>query len=161
MLVLFTCALTLLYMPSVLYGIDFKEKSTNPENQRIRIKKENENKFSLSEEQMRDYEQKLTSYFEEERPFLKQNYKINQLSNDIDIPVHHLSMFINEKYNLSYSNFVNRARIDHIIAIFGDEKWKQLTLEGIAKESSFSFRNTFIRAFKKYLGQTPSEFFQS
>lgn len=157
MLVLFTCALTLLYKPFVLYGIDFDLTDKSDK----QAKKEIENKFSLTEEQMLDYEERITSFFENERPFLKQNYKIKQLSEDIDIPAHHLSLFINEKYDLSYSNFVNRARIDHIVAVFGNEKSKQLTLEGLAKESGFNSRNTFIRAFKKYLGQTPSEYFQS
>lgn len=162
MLVLFSTALTLLYKPSVLYGIqmELRDQSLNSTENTSAILKESESKFTLTEEQMREYDSTLKTFFKEEQPFLNRNYKINMLSNDINIPVHHLSLFINQKYGLSYSSLINRARIDHILANFDIEKHQQLTLEGLAKEAGFNSRNTFIRAFKKYLGHTPSNYFQ-
>lgn len=148
--VLLSTALTLMFHPSVLYGMGLDIQKQQDKNG---------NTFSLSNEQMICYEQTITSFFKDERPFLNCDYKINKLSEDIGVPVHHISYFINYTYGLSYSNFINRARIDHIISIYQDEKYRQLTLEGIAKEAGFNSRNTFIRAFKKYIGVTPSDYF--
>lgn len=139
-----------MFHPSVLYGMGLDiQKQQN----------KNGNTFSLSNEQMICYERTITFFFKDERPFLNCDYKINKLSEDIGIPVHHISYFINHTYGLSYSNFINRARIDYLVSIYQYKKYRQLTLEGIAKEAGFNSRSTFIRAFKKYMGVPPSDYF--
>lgn len=104
------------------------------------------------------YKSTLEKYMANEKPFLKQGYSITDLSAETGIPQHHLSALLNRVYELRFSDFLNRMRIDYIRDNFNKENWHKLTLEGIAKIAGFNSRTTFFNAIKKATGLTPSEF---
>ena len=104
------------------------------------------------------YKPRLEEYIATKKPFLKQGYSISDLSAETGIPQHHLSALLNRVYELRFSDFLNRMRIDYIRENFNKKDWHQLTLEGIAKIAGFNSRTTFFNAIKKATGLTPSEF---
>jgi len=104
------------------------------------------------------YKSTLEKYVASEKPFLKQGYSITDLSAETGIPQHHLSALLNRVYELRFSDFLNRMRINYIRENFNKEDWHQLTLEGIARIAGFNSRTTFFNAIKKATGLTPSEF---
>jgi AraC-like DNA-binding protein len=155
----FFSAITLVFNPSVLYGIIRSHK--------IIKNIENEDKtdppskkFSLSCVKNKEYKRKLELFIDENKPYLVKNYSIRQLAADCDIPVHHLSIVINREYGMSYTDFINRYRIDFIIAHRYNEYWVNFSLEGLSFEAGFNSRSSFINAFKKAKGQTPSDYFE-
>lgn len=112
-------------------------------------KKSSNKIFSLSSEKINEYKEKLESFIKSQNPFLEKGYSIRQMAADCDIPVHHLSIVINREYGLNYADFINRYRVDYILTHRYDENWRQFSLEGLAKESGFNSRSSFIKALRK------------
>lgn len=153
----FFCSITLLFNPRVLYGMR--------ENLYVKLEGEGEEeeetpkKFVLSFVKKQNYKKKIEEFIQTEKPYFKKKYSIREFAIDCDIPVHHLSIVINGEYNCNYTDFINRYRINFIIDHRYDEKWNSFSLEGLASEAGFNSRNSFLIAFKKVTGQTPSVYF--
>ena len=113
--------------------------------------------YSLSDERKQVYRARLEAHMRKQ-PFLRKGYGIKDLSAETDIPAHHLSALINQEYEMNFSDFLNRYRVEYVKARMGQPEWRQLTLEGLALEAGFSNRTTFFRAFTKLTGCTPSEY---
>ena len=114
--------------------------------------------YLLSDERKQVYRARLEAHMREQQSFLRKGYGIKDLSIETDIPVHHLSALINQEYEMNFSDFLNRYRVEYVKARMGRPEWRQLTLEGLALEAGFSNRTTFFRAFTKLTGCTPSEY---
>lgn len=102
----------------------------------------------------------LEQYINSVEPFLKQSYTIFDLSKETGIPQHHLSALFNRVYGMRFNEFMNRRRIDYIIQNFHNNEWRNLTLEGIAKQAGFNSRTTFFNSIKKNTGLSPSGFME-
>lgn len=120
--------------------------------------KSRERKISLSREQRRIYQRQIESYLQSERPYLNTDFRMNDMVEATGIPRHHLSMTINTLYRANFNNLINWYRIKYILSRFDDPNWDHLTLEGVAEEAGFNSRTTFLNAFKKVTGMTPSKF---
>ena len=81
------------------------------------------------------------------------------MASDLGYPVHLISAVINKHFKMNFNEFINKLRVQYIIANKNNEDWKNLTLEAISCEAGFNSRSTFISAFKKETGKTPSQFF--
>jgi AraC-like DNA-binding protein len=92
------------------------------------------------------------------KPYLQQEFNLTQLSVMINIPVHHLAWYFREIKNRSFTDFRNEWRIQHAKGLIRQGKTAEMTLEAIGMLSGFFSRNTFITAFKKFEGITPSEY---
>jgi AraC-like DNA-binding protein len=104
------------------------------------------------------YKNLVETYFREKRPFLQSNYSLEQLVIDTHIPRYILSAFINREYGMGFREFLNRYRVEYLIAHLNKPEWQQFTLEAIATECGFSSRITFFKNFKQITGQTPSKY---
>ncbi len=65
------------------------------------------------------------------------------------------------KYNMSFSNLVNKSRVDYFIELAKSPKFKHYSIDALAKESGFNSRHHLYKPFKKFHGGTPSEFIDS
>ena len=83
---------------------------------------------------------------------------INRLAAELDIPPHQISTFLNQHMNTSFSEFLNKYRIEYAIERIKNGDARRLTLEALASECGFNNRNSFTTAFKRITGVTPSEF---
>jgi AraC-like DNA-binding protein len=93
-----------------------------------------------------------------EQVFLEKKLTLKMLSERSGISIHHLSAFINKKYSMSYTDFINKMRVDYIIQKISIEEWRRFTLEGLAKEAGFASRTAFFTAFKKFTNISPSDY---
>ena len=100
----------------------------------------------------------VLEHMKKEKPFLQQGFTIQDLSNQTDIPVYQLSPLINGQFKMSFTNWVNRFRIEYFIEQVPDNP--QLTMEALSKKAGFISRSTFINAFKKEKDTTPREYFK-
>jgi AraC-like DNA-binding protein len=112
----------------------------------------------LDTETMLRMDEKLRTFLLAGQPFLKRGYNLKQLSADTSIPLHHLSAFINQAYQVHFNDFINEYRVRFCQVKIRNDEWQAKTLEAIAEESGFNNRNTFTAAFRKVTGQNPSEF---
>lgn len=70
-----------------------------------------------------------------------------------------VSQVINEKCNTNFNAFVNEYRIKEACKRMNDvEATANITIEAIGNGVGFKSRNTFITAFKRFTGLTPSEY---
>jgi len=87
--------------------------------------------------------------------YLKINYSQLDLSQSIAISPHKISMVVNTLTDKSYSSYINCLRVQKAIVYLNDEKYKQYTIDAIAKEVGFNSKSVFYKAFRKTTGFTP------
>jgi len=116
------------------------------------------NKSVLELDKAQKYLEHLISYMESEKPFLKSDLTLKNLSEMSGIPYYHLSRIINENLKQNFFDFVNRYRIEEAKKNLIDPKYDHYTILGIAIESGFNSKSAFNTAFKKYTNTTPSQF---
>lgn len=100
----------------------------------------------------------LREFLSLKQPFLKPGYTLREMADEVHIPLHHLSAYINQHHGVRFNDFINEYRVNHFKIKIINEEWRQKKLEAIAEESGFNNRNTFTAAFKKLTGLNPSEY---
>jgi AraC-like DNA-binding protein len=100
----------------------------------------------------------IEAYLTEHKPYLQPKWSIQELSVATRIPLHHLSYIINHHYHVRYTDLMNQHRVRHAKALIGQGAWRELSLEGLAKQSGFANRTNFFLVFKKFTGLSPSEY---
>ena len=113
---------------------------------------------ALTKQSSREYLTVLLEDMTQQKPYLKQDLKLNELSERLSIPAHQLSQIINQELGLNFFDFINQYRVNEIEKRLLDEQYKHLTILGIALECGFSNKVTFNRIFKKFTGLTPSAY---
>lgn len=140
--------LTLLFRPEILYGVKLNGlpgKSTKPK----------------SQTQVGQFPIELSTNlrsFMEKRLYLEKNIKIQSVAEQLGVQPYVLSAYINQVYHMRFNDLINWCRVQYIKDGLIKQQWNQLTLEAIAEEAGFSNRTTFLTAFKKFTGVTPTAF---
>jgi len=146
---------TLIFFPKILYGIDqdlFEEKA---------IKSKSEKTEQLSNQKIKEIEEKLDQALNKEKKFLQHGYSIHSLGADTDIPVYLLTLYINHHLKTNYSDLINQKRIEEACKLIESGKFGHLSLIGLAELSGFNNRNSFTLAFQKFKNVSPSFFIKS
>ena len=115
----------------------------------------------FNEERIAHMNSSINEFLTTKRPFLQHKYSLGELADDVDIPLHYLSAFINRYHKTSFTHFINKYRVAESKQIIKSGEWRSRTLEAIASEAGFNNRNTFTTAFKKETGVTPFEYLQA
>jgi len=100
----------------------------------------------------------LKQYMTDKEPFLDPSLTIQELANQIDIPVRDLSVLINHKMDQHFFDFVNEYRIQKAMTILKDESKNDLTVLEILYEVGFNSKSSFNTSFKKYTNLTPTAY---
>jgi AraC-like DNA-binding protein len=66
-----------------------------------------------------------------------------------------------KKYNMTFSNLVNKNRVEYFIELVRSPKYNQYSIDALAKEAGFNSRHHLYKPFKKFHGGTPSDFISS
>jgi len=142
------------------FGLKQKDIFLNPGKESFVLKQLPE-KYSgsgLKESDARRYIEKLNTYLEEEKPYLNPELNLPQLAIDVGIPSHYLSQVINEYFKMNFFDYINRQRVEEVKIKIADPHFNHYSILGIAFESGFNSKSAFNRVFKKFTGQTPSEY---
>ena len=113
---------------------------------------------SLGPEMAEVLASKLLALMEREKLFLNPELTLRDLSQRLKVHYNHLSRIINERFGLSYNDFVNRYRIEEAKRLLADPAEKERSILDITLSSGFYSKSVFNTAFKKFAGQTPSEY---
>lgn len=100
----------------------------------------------------------LRQYMTEKEPFLDPSLTIQELANQINIPVRDLSILINHHMDQHFFDFVNEYRIQKAMHILKDQSKSQLTVLEILYEVGFNSKSSFNTSFKKYTNLTPTAY---
>jgi AraC-like DNA-binding protein len=100
---------------------------------------------------------RLKILMDEKKPYLDNSLKIQHLAEQLNVSTHQLSQVINSVLHQSYSDLVNRYRIEEAKKLLLDPGYKEKILS-IAFDVGYSNKATFNIAFKKIAGTSPSEY---
>lgn len=138
--------------PELFRNIDSKLKLVK----NIITEEKNSEQPAVNEKEYNEELLKLKKYMMEEKPFLNPSLTIQDVANDISIPVRDLSILINHKLDQHFYDFVNTYRIEHAMDILKDATKNKVTILEILFEVGFNSKSSFNTAFKKHTGSTPT-----
>jgi AraC-like DNA-binding protein len=123
--------------------------------------KEEKKKYAssaLKEKEITEYLKKIQALMMNEKLYLKNDLKIGDVAEKINLPVYYVSQVINEKLSKNFYDFVNEYRVDEVKKRFADTKYDYLTILAIGFDSGFNSKTAFYSAFKRNTGMIPSAF---
>ncbi|WP_338870817.1 AraC family transcriptional regulator [Spirosoma sp. SC4-14] len=124
-------------------------------NQQVLPEPASETPAKKPEQQLID---RLLQYMADEKPYLDPELTLSDLAKRLHISRSVLSQLINEGIGDNFYNFVNRYRVEQVKAYMNNPAMKHLNLLGLALEAGFKSKSTFNLIFKRFTGQTPSEY---
>jgi len=116
--------------------------------------------LSLSNEKVMELKDHFETYVAKEF-YLNSNVDRREVASFLNIQPHVFSAFIGQAYRANFNDVVNRYRINYVEEGLKKEKWSELTLEAIAEKAGFNNRVTFLTAFKKFTGSTPTQYIKN
>lgn len=103
------------------------------------------------------YRNAIINFLENEKPYKKNNIKIEDLASGVKLPVWTVSQIINQSFNKNFFDLINKYRIEESKKKLADNSNNQTILE-ILYECGFNSKSAFNRAFKKHERMTPTEY---
>jgi AraC-like DNA-binding protein len=114
----------------------------------------------LDDQTVQQMEETILEWIDKKQAYLNPDLTLAGLSTMTDIGQHKWSAFLNKYKQLGFNDYINQKRIDHCVRKMNMGEHQQKTLEALSQESGFNSRSTFIRAFKRFKGLTPTEFLE-
>ncbi len=153
-LLIVSSGVAILFFPKVLYGMNEFEYLLDSQ-----IEKESEEEQpQLSVEKIAEIKEKLIVLEAGKKFYQAKGYAIRDLAKDTGIPSYLLTIYINRVLETNFSDFINERRVEECARLMEKGSFTHFTLEGLAETCGFSNRNSFLSAFKKFKGMTPSAF---
>lgn len=140
--------------PGLFRNIDSKLKLVSD----IISEEKNNNQTSATEQEYNRDLMMLKEHMAEKKPFLNPSLTIQDISDDIGIPVRELSVLINHQLGKHFYDFVNTYRIENAMDILKDQSKNKVTILEILYEVGFNSKSSFNTAFKKHTGNTPTAY---
>ncbi|QES92386.1 helix-turn-helix transcriptional regulator [Empedobacter brevis] len=111
----------------------------------------------INEEKNKEIES-LKDFMVKNEPYLDSSLTIQDLAEQVEMPVKDLSTLINLYMDKHFFDFVNEYRIEKAMQILKDASQKELTVLEILYQVGFNSKSSFNTSFKKYTGKTPTDF---
>ena len=147
----FSMSLILFSKPYILYGAYLNDAEPA-----IGIPKK-QGQPNLQPEKIRELQQRFDDYISGQH-YLNPNTNLKEVAGRLNIPSYVLSMFIHQVYQMHFNDVINSHRVKYISEGLTNEQWDTLTLEAVGEAAGFNNRITFLNAFKKFTGVTPSQY---
>nr|WP_299342494.1 helix-turn-helix domain-containing protein [Allomuricauda sp.] len=116
------------------------------------------NKQRLPESEIELLKSKLENLIETEKVYLKNELTLTDLSQELNTTTNNLSWLLNNIYQSSFYEFINRYRIQAFLGKIKNNEHMSRTLLSLSLEVGFNSKSTFNKAFKSVLNDTPSNY---
>lgn len=110
--------------------------------------------------QSSEIEQQLKKVMIVKKLYMQQNITIKDVANAIGTNHYYLSVYMNRVLKTSFSDYINRLRIEREV-LPRMAKNPQVSTKELIIAGNFSHRTTFYRAFQKVMGMTFQEYKES
>ncbi len=127
----------------------------------LTVDKERYSGIKINEERIEKTMKRITDIMEKEQIYLNDTCNLQSFSQRINETPNLVSMVINQKFNSSFPEFINKYRVEHSLQLLENSKGEKYSIEGIAFECGFGNRTSFYNAFKKHTGKLPNEYKQT
>jgi AraC-like DNA-binding protein len=119
------------------------------------IKTSSRKKVLLDKETIDEIGKQLHEKIEKDKLYLNPELSLDDLANQVNIYRNYVSYVINEYFQMNFYKLINHYRIEEAKKMLLDDKYDNLSIEGIAKSVGFKTRNVFYPIFKSNVGLTP------
>lgn len=114
---------------------------------------------SLTGEKGRELADAIERYVATSPDIYSPDFTVGRLADAVGSNAKYVSQTINTHFGCNFNIYLNRQRVREACRRFiKDPKWEHLTIEAAGEEVGFNTRSTFINAFKRETGLTPSEY---
>lgn len=114
--------------------------------------------ININAEEFSFYKAQIENIMENEKPYLENDFSLQELSKKISLPSYLTSHVINKGYDTNFSDYINSYRIDRAKSKLNSTSYKNIKIAEIAYECGFNSLSSFNTSFKKLTGITPSEY---
>jgi AraC-like DNA-binding protein len=116
-----------------------------------------------NEEPFQNYEEekelnRLKILFEQQKIYRKSRLTLEEVAQELNLPVRYVSYLINTHQDMNFSSFVNAYRVKEVIEKLENSQDNHKTLLGIALDAGFNSKSSFNQIFKTFTGETPSQY---
>ena len=115
-------------------------------------------KSSLTDNSINYIAKKLDKLMENEKLYTKGDLKLQEVAEALNLGVHALSQAVNVAKNKKFTDYLNELRVEEAMRLMQEENYQDAKLLHIALDAGFNNKTSFLNAFRKYTGQTPSEY---
>jgi AraC-like DNA-binding protein len=103
----------------------------------------------------------LEKLMKDEALYLDNELTLYDLAARLSTNTNYLSRAINETYKVNFNSYVNRLRIQKVIALMKEDNRDNYSLWGMGQDVGFYSKSAFINAFKREKGLTPNEYMKT
>ena len=103
----------------------------------------------------------LLKLLHEDKIYKEKDLSLQYLSEKLDTTRHNTSQVINEHFEMSFSELMNKYRIDEAVSIFQKDGYQNLNIIEVAYEVGFNNKVSFNKSFKRQFELTPTEYIKS
>ena len=112
----------------------------------------------IPDEKLIEYKAQLYELIIKEELFLDTELSLGKLAKKLNLSSHQLSYIINNGFNQNFYGLINKFRVGKAKKLLASRELDKYSIIGIAFESGFNSKTSFNTTFKKFTGQTPSEY---
>lgn len=114
---------------------------------------------ALNQEQSKRLLAKIMTVMDDEGVIANPEFSLNMLADSVESNTKYVSQVINDNYGKNFKTLLNERRIRQACLRLSDTThYGKLTIQAIYEEVGYTNAVSFIRAFKKVNGMTPSEY---
>ncbi len=103
-------------------------------------------------------ENKLEQLIENQNLWRISDITVEKIATMLNTNSKYISQIINQKYKQSFPNFINGFRVKEARSMLLSKNYTHYSIDGIGKLCGFKSNSSFVAAFRKYTGLTPSYF---
>lgn len=101
---------------------------------------------------------RIETLMQDDKPYTDPQLTVKQLAERLSIPARQLSEIINDHWEVSFSEFINRARVAETQRLMASKSWSDRSLLDIALVAGFNSKSSFNLMFKRFTNITPSAY---
>jgi AraC-like DNA-binding protein len=101
---------------------------------------------------------RLEEMMQNQKKYFDPELSLKQLAFLLNTNPTYLSQVINQKFNRSFSDFINELRVQEACRLIETGEFHLHTLEAIGNEVGFKSKSVFFTSFKKFAGMSPSAY---
>jgi AraC-like DNA-binding protein len=152
---LFLIGIIPIYFPTILYGYPQQVRpALDPLLEQKEPQEQDDLKFGLEEQDVNEKLERL----KESKSYLNQSFSLTECARELGMPSHHISYFLKQQYEMSFSAYKNGLRMDHAKKLIEEGYLQNNTIEALAGECGFASRTSFSKAFKNATDVSPSQY---
>ena len=100
----------------------------------------------------------MDNYIKENQRYLDPNLNMDSLAKELSMGTSTLSKIINQYAKQNFSDYINSFRVTEAKKLLENPDFSAYTIVAIGLECGFNSKSTFYSAFKKFTGQTPTQY---